>query len=109
MRLDLESVLDQMLQGAKVPLGNLFVTVLPVATREFTTIASLVERIETDRLSDAISPEDARDQLAIAKLAARTALDTGTGLSTVAAEAAINDALSAVSGTFNRLLGFRLV
>lgn len=109
MALDIDTMLPAMLQAAKGPLENCWATARPAAEREFRTILQAIDQIGKDRLTQTITPEDAKDQLQIVTLAAKAAMDTEIGLAEVATESAINNALGAVSGVVNGFLGFALI
>ena len=109
MALDVDSVVSQMLAAAQGPLQQYWKSAGPVAESQFTNIAQMIEQIGVDRATETITPQDAQNRLQMAKNDAQAALDALEGLGELAAQNAINAALSAVSGIVNGYLGFALI
>ena len=109
MNFDVDSVVKTMLKAAAGPLQKYWKTAQPVAKSEFTKIAQLVEQIGIDRATQTITQDDASDRIAMAKDAAKCAIDTQIGLATIAAEDAINAALGSVSSIVNGYLGLLVI
>ena len=109
MSLDGKAVVDQMLQAAAKPLAAYGKKGANIACAEFSAIAQLIAQIGMDRETQTITPQDADDMLQEARLAAKSAMDTQAGIGEIAAEAAIDAALGAVSSIVNGYLGFALI
>lgn len=109
MSLDVEALVKAMVQAASKPLAGYGKQACAFAANEFSAIAQLIAEIGVARENETITPADAADLLEQAKLATKDAMDTQAGIASIAAEAAINAALGAVSSIVNGYLGFALI
>ena len=109
MALDLSPLLPAMMDAAAHSLGAAWPEARDFAETEFKKSAATIELIARLHARGAISEERARLLLEVQKSSAKTVLLTLEGLGILAAEGAINAALSVVRDTVNAALGFTLV
>jgi hypothetical protein len=107
--LEVDSLCEAMLLAAEHSLQKQWPKVRGVAGAQFRQIAEAVASVEQRRLSGTIDEEVARMELEMLRNASEATLAEVKGMSTLAAEAAINAALDAIKSTVNKALGFGLL
>lgn len=109
MALDVGQLVGQMLTAAAGPLKAGGQTVLSYAQTEFPKIAQTIVSIGDQVATGAISQQEASLLLDMQANATRAVLAAAEGMSLIAAEEAINAALSAIKGVVNATLHFALI
>ena len=109
MSLDVSALAERMLGAARDVLAAKWPEIEDYAEGETKKLAQSLAAIEKLRVRGQITEEQARLHLDIQKNASRTVLLTLEGLGLLAAEQAINAALTAVKDTVNTALGFALI
>jgi hypothetical protein len=106
MAIDPEALLNQMVTAAAAAFKGKWPDVKDYATSELNKIAQDIAFIEAQRLTGAMTEEQAKLQLHLQTNASKIVLLAAHGMTILAVEAAINAALSVVKDTVNKALGF---
>lgn len=109
MALDIEKLGKDMFTAAFAVLKQKAPEIEAYARSEFRKIAETLATIESEKLAGRISDEQALLLFEMQKSATRSVLLTSSGLSLLAAEAAINAALDVVKVAVNAAIGIVLI
>lgn len=109
MAIDTKDLVSKMTQAASAVLKSKWPITKAYAEMEFRKLGETIVSIEEAKLKGEIDEEDARILIDMQKNAMRTVLLAVEGLGALAAEQAINAALSVIRDTVNRVVGFALL
>ncbi|CAM4302713.1 hypothetical protein [Pseudoalteromonas byunsanensis] len=109
MSIDAGELAQSMLSAMKGVLSEKWPEIKEYAESEAKKLAESFVAIQTLKSAGKIDEEEAALHFSIQKNASRTVLLTIKGLSTLAAEQAINAALDVVKDTVNTAVGFTLI
>ena len=107
--IDFSQLIKDMTAAAKGVLVKQWKETKPFAEQQLKTFAQNIKMIGELKLKGKITEEKAKLHLAIQKESARTVLLTIEGIGIVAAENAINSAISVVKTTVNKAIGWSLL
>lgn len=109
MALDINNLLSSMVNAAKTSLKASSVGLTDVAISSLKTLAQCLVNIEQMKMTGTISEEQANLLIDMQKNAVQTAILTEEGLGLLAAQNAINSALSVVSDLVNTAIGWTIL
>ncbi len=109
MALDVSTMLKNMLEAAEESLKDNWGDVKDVATSSFKTLAQNLADIEAMKIAGTISQEKACLMIAMQKQAVIIAIATEETLGLVAAQNALNAALSVIKDTVNTAIGWAIL
>ena len=109
MALDINNLLGSMVNAAKTSLQGSAKGLTDVAISAFKTLAQCLVSIEEMKLAGTITEEQANLLIDMQKNAVQTAILAEEGLGLLAAQNAINSAISVVSSLVNKALGWNIL